>query len=133
MNDLITLLLEKSDRALEDAQYLYFERKSYEASISRAYYAMFYAAEAALLTKGETTVTHKGLSMLFSKHFIKGGLLEPEYGRMLSNVFRQRQLSDYEIRFEANAQDADLVIDNAESFIQRIKSLLADPLHSLAS
>ena len=126
MNDLISLLLEKTDKALEDAQYLYFERKSYEAAISRAYYAMFYAAEAALLTRGEITVTHRGLSVLFSKHFIKDGFIEPEYGRMLSNAFRQRQLSDYEIRYEANELDANQVITNAEAFIRRIKSFLSD-------
>ncbi len=50
-------LMEKGRRSLAAAEQLYKSR-DYDFSASRAYYAMFYLAEAALLAKG----------LAFSKH-----------------------------------------------------------------
>lgn len=82
-NELIATLFERADKSLEDAHCLHFERKSYESAVSRAYYA----AEACLLSVDETVSSHKGLIAQFGKQFVKTGLVEPEYGRMLATVY----------------------------------------------
>lgn len=57
MNDQIKSLMEKSDRYLHSAALLR-DAEDFDSAASRLYYAMFYCAEALLLTK----------ELSFSKH-----------------------------------------------------------------
>lgn len=124
MNETIALLISKGDRVFEDANYLYVERKSYDSAISRAYYALFYFGEAMLLTEGIVTSSHQGLSVMFSKHFVKTGLIEVDYGRIVSNVFRKRQLSDYDFSTEVSEAVADEALKDVAEFIDMAKAYL---------
>ena len=63
----ISTLLNRAEDAIESAQLL-LDKSFYEASVSRAYYAMFYAAEALLLSKGLFVSTHKGVITLLNEH-----------------------------------------------------------------
>lgn len=45
--------------------------EDYDSCVSRCYYAMFFVAEAALLTKNLNASSHKGVISLFGEHFIK--------------------------------------------------------------
>ena len=65
-------LLRRAGAELESARLL--QQSGYpEASVSRAYYGIFYAAEAMLLHVGPGAGTHKGLHGLFGRHLIKAG------------------------------------------------------------
>ena len=123
--ELIKALLERADKSLADAHYLYDERESYEAAVSRAYYAMYYAAEACLLSIDETVSSHKGLIAQFGKYFVKEGLIEPMYGRMLVTVYQRRQLGDYEVSYTLSESETAEAITNADVFIDQIKIYLA--------
>ena len=61
-----------------------------EAS-SRAYYAMFDAARAALLVanapvEAEIARTHRGLIAAFGLHLVKTGMITPDIGRSLAQA-----------------------------------------------
>ncbi|MCI0371790.1 MAG: HEPN domain-containing protein [candidate division NC10 bacterium] len=58
----------------------------FEDAVSRAYYAAFHAAQAALLTEGQQAETHKGLSTLFGLFFVKTGRIEKRFGRYLAKI-----------------------------------------------
>jgi len=66
----IDSLIKRAKRYIKSAELL-LNDKDYESSISRTYYAMFYAAQAALLTKTLSFSSHKGVISAFGKHFIK--------------------------------------------------------------
>lgn len=66
-----------------------------EQSISRAYYAAFYAAEAALLTVGETRSKHSGVIAAFGRVVIKEGGMNPDAGSVLRRLFEMRNAADY--------------------------------------
>ncbi|MEX2706693.1 MAG: HEPN domain-containing protein [Candidatus Freyrarchaeum guaymaensis] len=53
----------------------------YDSCVSRCYYAMFFLAEAVLLTKGLRASSHKGVISLFGKHFVKTGIFEKGIGQ----------------------------------------------------
>lgn len=125
-NDIIKALLERADKSIEDATYLCFERKSFESAVSRAYYAMYYTAEACLLSIDETVSSHKGLISQFGRFFVKEGLIEPEYGRMLATVYQRRQLGDYEVSYELSETETTEAIANASAFVARIRTYLAE-------
>jgi uncharacterized protein (UPF0332 family) len=67
-----------------------------ESCVSRAYYAMFFAAEAALLDEGVDASTHRGVITEFGKRFVQKGPLPGEMGRLLSTTMHKRQVSDDE-------------------------------------
>ena len=70
MTDKQHAFFEKARRALATAQ-INLNHGDVEAAISRAYYAAFYAAMAALLSVGEAPKTHSGTLQRFRLHFIK--------------------------------------------------------------
>lgn len=69
MNDEINALVKKAKDSVLGAEIL-FKSKFYNFSISRSYYAMFYLAEAILLTKELSYSSHKGVISGFSEHFV---------------------------------------------------------------
>ena len=73
----IKSLIQRAKKALRSAGIL-IKEEDLEASVSRSYYAMFYATEALLLTKSLKPSSHKGVITLFGEHFIKTGILPRE-------------------------------------------------------
>ncbi len=67
---------------------------------SHAYYAMFYAARAALMMLGEDEAamakTHSGLISAFNRHFVRAGIVAVEHGRNLGLEANRRLVADYE-------------------------------------
>ncbi len=61
------------DRAWEDLRTARHDLEGgfVRAAISRAYYAAFHAARAALLTEGESPKSHGGVRNRFGYHFIR--------------------------------------------------------------
>jgi len=72
MNENVTIFLEKAFECLTDAEAL-IEKNRYTAAVSRSYYAMFHAAQAALLSEDIEAYTHMGVNVQFQKTFIKTG------------------------------------------------------------
>ncbi len=107
----IKLLLEKSDRYLKSAEIL-LENKDTSSSVSRTYYAMFYAAEAVLLTKDITMSSHKGILSSFGEYFIKTGIFEKKLGKFLSNAFKERQIGDYDFELMIPEEKAKELLSN---------------------
>ena len=73
-------LLEKAARAIEAAISL-LENGYPEFSTGRAYYAMFYTAEALLDEKNLKYSKHGGVHGAFGQHYVKTGLFDPKYHR----------------------------------------------------
>jgi hypothetical protein len=124
MTDGVDSLHAKARRTLAEAEHL-FESDFYEGSISRAYYAMFHAAEAALLDMGITTSTHKGVHMMFGKHFVKTERLPAHLGRDLTAVFEARQAADYG-DMQGASNGAGEVLQKARSFVDHIERYLRE-------
>lgn len=96
----------------------------YEVAISRAYYAMFYAANALLAHKGVLRKTHSGVISAFGQHFVKTGLIESEYAKMLGQSFDSRLDNDYDIAFHPDRKLAAKIVRDAEQFLDRVERYL---------
>ena len=77
------VLLEKSHERLVVAQSLY-DDTYYEDAVSRAHYAMFFAARALLLTQDISPKTHRGVIAAVSERFVKAGQLSHEVWEFLA-------------------------------------------------
>jgi uncharacterized protein (UPF0332 family) len=101
--------------------------KGFEAqAVSRAYFAAFFAAEAALMALGETRSKHAGVVSAFVHLLIRGGQLDEEIGRLLRSLFERRNQADYS-PVDVPAEEADAAIRDAERVVSAVKTWLAKP------
>lgn len=114
-------LLRKAELRLIAARYLLKEGFC-EDSANRAYYSMFFAATALLLTRGITVRTHRGLIATLGSEFVQAGLLDPEFGKALRIAEELREEVDYSISRVLLPEEVQAVIDDAERFLEEIKA-----------
>jgi len=88
--------------------------------VSRTYYAMFYSAQAVLLTRNLVFSSHKGVVSGFGEHFVKRGVFPREMGRELNRAFEKRQLADYEYTFVISEEEAKEILSSGKKFVQNI-------------
>jgi uncharacterized protein (UPF0332 family) len=94
MNEYSRKLLEKAVDAIEAAEILVDNGKS-DVAAGRAYYAMFYVAEALLSEKGLTFSKHSGVHAAFGETFAKTKEMDPKFHRWLLDAFDKRLAGDY--------------------------------------
>ncbi len=117
--------MKKAEHSLKAAQKLIEENLADDA-ISRAYYAVFHSARAALKVRGIETSTHQGLITQFALHLVKPGLLEAEYGDILRQEKEDRETGDYESFTTFGLDEAEKLVKDAEKFVVRIQKFLKD-------
>jgi uncharacterized protein (UPF0332 family) len=119
-------LVAKARRAVENAR-AQMEHGDYDFATSRAYYAMFYVAEAFLLEKGLAFPKHSAVIAAFGQHFVKTGMVAAEFQRYLTEGQAARNISDYDIGPAVTAADASQQISRAQEFLELADRLLGSP------
>ncbi|MEI6221633.1 MAG: HEPN domain-containing protein [bacterium] len=127
----ISLIMKKANKSLEAAKKLLPETPDF--AISRAYYAVFYAMEAILLTKEMTFSKHTAVISAFNQHFIKTNIFPKNFGETLQNLFNERQIGDYEFEETVTIQQAKEEIENATTIITAIEKYLRENKHDTES
>lgn len=94
-----------------------------EAAVSSAYYAMLYAAHAALSERDLHAKTHGGTWSLFSQTFVASGSLDPDLGRLGPNAQHAREQADYEAE-DFSAGEARAILGDAERFVSGVRAML---------
>ena len=112
-------LIKRAWRYLKSAEIL-LKDKDNESSVSRTYYAMFYCAQAALLTKELSFSSHKGVISAFGEHFVKTGIFPKEMGKELHRTFEKRQIGDYEYTFVILDDEAEQILRSGKEFVNTI-------------
>lgn len=117
-------LLAKARRSVRSARVLLADG-DYDTAVSRAYYAMFYVAEALLLFKNMAFSTHSAVIAAFGKEFAKTGLVPAEHHRHLMDAEEARKISDYQAVSRLTAAAVSQHIDRAERFVSVGEEFLA--------
>lgn len=116
-------LLGKARRNIRSARMLLADGDC-DTAVSRAYFAMFYVAEALLLSKGLAYSKHSAVIAAFGKEFAKPGVLPAEFHAHLREAAEARNISDYQVGSllteEATAQH----ISRAEELLVAAERLL---------
>lgn len=118
-------LLEKADQAARSARLL-LDSGDADGACNRAYYAMFDAARAVLLTLdpasgSSKSKTHRGLLNAFSEHLVKTGQFEPDTGRLLKRAEEIRLIADYN-EGSVELEDARAMVDNTGTFLDAVRA-----------
>ena len=119
--------LERAYESLESAKIL-FENGKYNASISQAYYSMFYASKALLSLKKIYPKTHRGVVSEFGLKFVNEGFIEEIYGKILAKGMQLRERADYDVYYKASREEAEEIINEAEKFVDRIEKAIKEIL-----
>lgn len=97
-----------------------------EGACSRAYYAMFDAAHAALRamgieTSGSEIKTHTGLLMVFGKELVQTKRVDADLNKALNQVQRLRQIADYTAE-PPEPDKARWAVEQAEAFVEAMRA-----------
>lgn len=117
------VLLEKAHRNVGVAKRL-AEEGEWDVAVSRAHYAMFYAAQACLYGLGQEYSKHSAVIAAFGREFSKTGILPRQLHVHLIEAEQARIQSDYEIAEPVPEEDARLHSARAAEFVAAIQQFL---------
>ena len=120
--DEIRSLMNRAQRSLRSARNL-LEDGDYDFAMSRAYFAMFYAATAALLPRDIKRSKHAGVIAAFGQFLVKPGSVAREHQAALQAAFRDRTAGDYTGVFPSR-EAVERRIDEATAFVRAVEEFL---------
>lgn len=118
-----TALLNKAEDSLTAAKLL-ANNSLYDFAVSRAYYTMFYVAEAFLLNQGLAFSKHSAVISAFGREFANKGIVSVEYHRYILDAQDKRNKGDYSIDSNITEAQADEQITRAEEFLELGRRLI---------
>jgi hypothetical protein len=116
-------LLTKAERALRVAGRL-LDDGDFDFAAGRAYYVMFYAAEALLFEEGRTFSKHSGVHAAFGEHFAKPGRIDAKYHRYLLDAFAKRLQGDYGFEAPPTREETRALVAQAAEFLAVARTFL---------
>ena len=121
-HDQVQLLHEARDSISAARSLLQIGYPKYAAS--RAYYAMFYAAQALLEGEGLSFSKHSAVIAAFGREFVQTGRVPAEFHRFLRDGQDLRYLGDYGPRGSVEPDQASEQIDRAERLLALAEDLI---------
>lgn len=94
-----------------------------DQAVSRACYAGFYAADAALVSLGESRSKHSAVVSAFNQLVVKRRGFDVDVGRTLRTLFDLRGRADYDLD-EPLTADVEDVLDRASRFVDAVAEWL---------
>ena len=109
-------LLTKATRSLEAARVL-LQTGFPEFAASRAYYTMFYVAEAFLEGEGLSYSKHSAVIAAFGQQFARTNRVPTELHRILIEAEQIRRRGDYQNQITISEDQASELIEQAQQFL----------------
>jgi len=118
--------LERAEESIKAAKAL-LQGDYHDFAASRAYYAVFYASTALLLSRGSTFRKHSGVITSIHREFVKTGQLDVAQGKTLNWLFELRGVGDYGMMLHVSREEAEKAIAAAEEFLSAVLPLINTP------
>jgi uncharacterized protein (UPF0332 family) len=118
-------LLDKARRAVHAAEVLLAAGEP-DFAAGRAYYAMFYAAEALLAVDGLRYRKHSAVHSAFGERYVSGGVMDARYHRWLLDAFDKRIAGDYDIEYALSPADVVKMVEQSKEFIAAVGRVVAE-------
>jgi len=116
MNRDTTVQLEKAKESLAAANLL--QQQGYnDFAASRAYYSMFYVAEALLASLGQSYSSHAAVQAAYGRDFAKVERLDAKFHRRMIDAQDLRNIGDYGLGAAISPEQAARVCEWALEFI----------------
>ena len=112
----IASIVDKAREAFQHAR-LAHEAQMPALTANRAYYTIFHATTALLLSDGLAFSRHQGVISGFHEHFIKSGRLPRELGNAIERAFEARNIADYSYKRDITPREAEELVRLAAEFL----------------
>jgi uncharacterized protein (UPF0332 family) len=123
---LIQYRLNQAREVLKDAHALYDIERTPISIVNRAYYSMFYAVLALMISIDKNTAKHQGVISFFDEYFIKQKVFPKEMSKLIHDAFESRQEGDYRESAKIDRETAGEILQSADTFLELVeKKLLA--------
>ena len=121
---LVALEMEKAQKLLVDAEQI-AALQIWDTVANRLYYAAFHAASALMIHDGHPVNSHRGMVAMLGMHYVKAGILSVDEGRLYSQLQTMRDKGDYNVGFNATANDVQPFIELTKNFVAKIQFVVA--------
>ena len=101
-----------------------FNEGSYRASVNRSYYAIFHALRAITALDQFDSGKHSGIIAYVNQHYVKTGIFDKSFSKIVDSAFRLREKADYEDFFVVAIDVAGKQIEKAEQLIGALELYL---------
>lgn len=86
--------------------------------MNRSYYAIFHALRAITAMDQFDSGKHSGIIAFINQNYVKTGIFDRSFSKMIDSAFRLRKKADYEDFYIVAIEDARLQIDKETAIIQ---------------
>lgn len=114
--DLCLYRLGKAKKCLESAKLL-MQSDDYCSAANRSYYSIFHSIRSLLALEGIDFSKHSGVMAYFQKNYVKSGIFEKEYSKIIMEAFEVRSESDYDDYYMISKEEVEEQIQNAQMFL----------------
>ena len=122
-NAIVAYRLENAQKTLDEIP-IHIRHKLWNTAINRLYYACYYAVCALLIHSSIEAKTHAGVRRMLAWHFTKTEKLSVEWNKFYSDLFDNRQTSDYTDFVYFERETVEELYEKAISFIEIITKLI---------
>jgi uncharacterized protein (UPF0332 family) len=119
----VDALERKSQKYLRSAAVL-LELEDFDSCASRAYFAMFFAAQALLLLETQSLSSKQGIRSAFAERFVASGRLPARAAEVFEQAAELQEFGDYAYDFAVKRADAENILAEAEAFVNTIELLI---------
>ncbi len=123
---LIEYRLNQAREVLKDAHVLYDIERTPISIINRAYYSMFYAVLALMISIDKNTAKHQGVISFFDEYFIKQKVFPREMSKLIHDAFESRQEGDYRESAKIDRETAGEILQSADTFFEMVEKQLLE-------
>jgi uncharacterized protein (UPF0332 family) len=116
--------LEKAQENILSAEILH-DKALYDIAASRAYYALFYTAQALLTTRGLSFSKHSAVIAAYGKEFAKTGALDTKFHHWLVDAQDARTIGDYSALIRIPEHKTQEMIAWAKEFLEAARQYIA--------
>jgi len=120
----LDLIRQRMNNALDDA-IAGIAQDRIEWAVNRAYYAMFHAVTALLLSEGLAFSRHRGVISAFDQYWVNSGRFPATLGKALRPAFDLRNKADYAYSEPITKNQAQDLVRSAASFVAEADRLLS--------
>ena len=122
---LIEYRLEQAKNAIIEVEKL-ISINFLNVAVNRIYYGIFYCLNALALKYNFNSSKHLQLIGWFNKNFVKPGLIDNKYGKILRDSFKNRSDGDYAPFIEFMKDDVNEMLSDMKDFISSLESFIVD-------
>lgn len=116
-------LFAKAQRYLRSAALL-LEMEDYDSSVSRAYFAMFYSAQAILIFDEGALSSRQTIRSAFRRRYVETGILPARAGDALNEAAYIQEIADYGHESDIDKAIAERILQEAEAFVNSLARMV---------